>query len=126
MPADFDSWVSQSAPSANFGSDATLKVESKPGANDRALVHFALPPVPPGCKLVGATLRLYSSSATDGRTLEALRVASAWSELGVTWANQPATRRAGGDALSPALGLRRVGRARPDARHVRARRATAS
>ena len=91
MVADFDSWVSQAAPSTNFGPDATLKVESTLGANDRALVHFALPPIPPGCKLVGATLRMHSSAATAGRTLQALRVGSAWSELGVTWTNQPAT-----------------------------------
>jgi Bacterial Ig-like domain len=89
--ADFDSWVSQAPSGGNFGSDATLQVRSGGGGNQRALVHFALPTAPPGCKLVGATLRLYSSSATNGRTLEALRVASAWSELGVTWSNQPLT-----------------------------------
>ena len=44
--------------------DAEGRVEA--GANDRALVHFALPPVPPGCRLVGATLRLYSSAGDRG------------------------------------------------------------
>jgi predicted outer membrane repeat protein len=89
--SDFDSWVSQNVPGANFGTDSILKVKSLSGGNQRALVHFTLPRVPPGCKLVGATLRLYSSSATEGRTLEALRVASDWSEFGITWANQPET-----------------------------------
>ena len=97
-----DSWVSQAAPSANFGNDATLKAASKLGGNERALVHFALPLVPPGCKLVGARLRLHSSAATDGRTLEARRVVSAWGELGVTWANQPA---AAGPAATTDSGL---------------------
>jgi CSLREA domain-containing protein len=91
VPADFDSWVSQSAPSANFGGDSILKVASQGGGNERALVHFRLPSVPPGCRLVGATLRVHSSSAAAGRTLEALRVSSDWSESGVTWSSQPAT-----------------------------------
>jgi hypothetical protein len=91
VPADFDSWVSQSASGTNFGNDSILKVGSPSGGTERALVHFDLPPVPPGCKLVAATLRLYASSTTDGRTLEAVRIASNWSELGVTWGNQPAT-----------------------------------
>jgi CSLREA domain-containing protein len=89
--SDFDSWVSQSASGSNFGNDSILKVGSPSGGTERALVHFDLPPVPPGCKLIAATLRVYASSATEGRTLEAVRIASDWSELGVTWSNQPAT-----------------------------------
>jgi Bacterial Ig-like domain len=89
--SDFDSWVSQGVPGANFGSDAILKVKSLPGVNQRSLVHFTLPPIPPGCKVTGATLRLYSPSAVEGRSLEALRLASDWSEFGVTWDNQPET-----------------------------------
>jgi predicted outer membrane repeat protein len=88
---DFDSWVKQATPNANFGVDSILKVESQGGANERALLHFPLPSAPPGCKLVGATLRLHSSAATEGRTLEALRVVSEWDELSVTWGNQPGT-----------------------------------
>jgi hypothetical protein len=89
--ADFDSWVSQSASSSNFGNDSILKVKSQGGGNERALVHFDLPPIPPGCKLISASLRLYAASAAEGHTLEAVRIASDWSELGVTWGNQPAT-----------------------------------
>jgi CSLREA domain-containing protein len=102
VPADVDSWVSQSVPAANFGNDSILKVKSLPGVNQRALVHFALPPAPPGCHLVSAKLRLFSSAANVDRTLEAVRVASGWSELGVTWANQPA---AAGPAATAASGL---------------------
>ena len=86
--ADFDTWISQSSPATNFGADSILNVEA-PGK--RALVHVALPSAPPGCRLVGATLRLYSSSATDGVTLEALRVPSDWHRLDVTWNDQPGT-----------------------------------
>jgi CSLREA domain-containing protein len=89
--SDYDSWISQSGSSSNFGNDSILDVQSESGGNERALVHFDLPPVPPGCKLVSATLRLYASSMTDGRTLQAVRIGSNWDELGVTWGNQPAT-----------------------------------
>ena len=62
--------------------------------------------MPPGCELVGAQLRLYSSSATDGRTLQALRIATPWDELGVTWDSRPAT--AGPVATAPSgLDVRR-------------------
>jgi len=88
---DYDSWISQSAASSNFGNDSILRVEADAGGSERALVHLDLPPIPPGCKLISATLRLYAASATEGRTLEAVRIASEWSELGVNWAMQPAT-----------------------------------
>jgi hypothetical protein len=58
----------------------------------RALVRFALPAnVPDACTVQSATLRLYAGSVTSGRTLQALRLASGWSENSVTWGNQPAT-----------------------------------
>jgi CSLREA domain-containing protein len=98
--SDFDSWINETAHGANFGTDSILKAKSLPGANHRALVHFTLPTVPPGCRLVGATLRLYSSASTEGRTLEALRVASDWSEFGVTWENQPETAGSAAKAQS--------------------------
>jgi hypothetical protein len=55
-------------------------------------VRFALPAsVPAGCVVQSATLRMFAASWTTGRTLQASRVASAWSENGITWANQPQT-----------------------------------
>ena len=91
VPADYDSWVSEGTPASNFGSDSILKIKSLAGGNQRALVHFTLPVIPPGCNLVGATLRLFSSSAIEGRTLEALRIDSEWNETDVTWGSQPET-----------------------------------
>jgi hypothetical protein len=41
--------------------------------------------------VTGAQLRLFAGSSTNSRTLQALRVNAAWTETGVTWANQPAT-----------------------------------
>jgi hypothetical protein len=85
-----DSWVLSSATTSNHGSDGVLKVESKQGDNARALVRFELPQLPAGCVVTQASLQLHAGSATGGRTLQALRIASPWTEAGVTWSNQPA------------------------------------
>jgi CSLREA domain-containing protein len=97
--ADADSTVDQSDPEKNFGEDSSLKVRSAPGGNMRALVRFPLPAIPPGCAVIGSTLRLTAGGSVAGRTLEVLRLASNWTELGVRWINQPATD--GDPALAP-------------------------
>jgi hypothetical protein len=77
-------------------------VQSKESNNNyRALVRFAMPAsLPAGCVIQSATLRLYSPSATSGRTLQALQVAAAWTEGVVTWSNQPATTGAAATTAS--------------------------
>jgi hypothetical protein len=90
--ANADAWIDQGSPSSNKGTDSNLKVMSKSGANLRAVVRFALPTeIPEGCVVESATLRLYAGSSRNGRTLQALSVNAAWTENGVTWANQPTT-----------------------------------
>jgi hypothetical protein len=88
-----DAWIDQNSPTNNKGTDSILKVQSKgPADNFRALVRFTLPTgVPQGCVVESATLRLYAPTARTGRTLQALPLASPWSENGVTWNNQPGT-----------------------------------
>jgi hypothetical protein len=99
--ADADAWIDQGSPSSNKGTDSSLKVMSKAGANLRSLVHFALPAaLPEGCVVQSATLRLYAGSFRGGRTLQALQVTSAWTENDVTWANQPATTGAAATTAS--------------------------
>ncbi len=97
-----DAWLEQNSPSSNKGGDSILKVKSQgPTDNFRALVQFNLPgTLPNGCVILSATLRLYSPSWTDDRTLEALRVNSNWAENSVTWANQPATAGAAATTTS--------------------------
>jgi large repetitive protein len=89
--ADRDAWVLQSSPTNNYGNDSGLKVDSKSGGNARALVRFALPEIPTGCVLKSATLRLYSASFKEGRTLQVNRLLSVWNETGVNWGSQPAS-----------------------------------
>jgi hypothetical protein len=86
-----DSWILQDSGGQNYGTDSGLKVDSKSGANARALFRFNLPAVPAGCQVTSAKLRLYATSYKTGRTLQALMVAAPWTEGGLTWNNQPAT-----------------------------------
>jgi hypothetical protein len=86
-----DSWILQSSSSSNYATDSVAKVDSKSGGNARALFQFAMPPIPAGCQVTSAQLRLYAGSSTSNRTLQALRVNAPWTETGVTWGNQPAT-----------------------------------
>lgn len=86
-----DSWVEQGSTS-NKGTDGILKVQGKNSNNMRALLRFALPTnVPAGCVVQSAELRLYAASWKNGRTLQVFRLNGAWTEYGVTWANQPGT-----------------------------------
>jgi hypothetical protein len=90
--ASADAWLDENSATTNKGGDAILKVRSKgPRDNFRALVRFALPPLPPGCAIESATLRLHAASSTPGRSLEAVSVTGTWTENGVHWANQPTT-----------------------------------
>ena len=53
--------------------------------------------------MTGATLRFYNKSPIPGRTLEALANSAAWTENGVTWANQPGTIGSASTAATPVL-----------------------
>ncbi|TDD29679.1 DNRLRE domain-containing protein [Kribbella turkmenica] len=96
-----DSWLLQSSGGQNYGTDSVLKVDTKSGANARAVVRFNLPAIPAGCQLLDAKLRLYATSYKSGRTLQALRLNGPWTETNVTWNNQPATTGTAATAASP-------------------------
>ena len=86
-----DAGIDENSPGANKG-DSVLKVQSKgPGDDFRALVRFTLPAVGEGCGVSAATLRLHSEKDQPGRTLEVRRLATPWSEMGVTWSIRPPT-----------------------------------
>jgi glucosylceramidase len=92
LTAVADAWFDQASTSDNKGSDSILKVMSKgPVNNLRAAVRFAHPAAPSGCAVASATLRLYAGSARSGRTIDVLRLASGWTEPGITWNTQPPT-----------------------------------
>ena len=95
LDAVADAWILQSSATSNYEKDSVLKVDTKSGANARALVRFALPAIPAGCRVVDAKLRLYASSYKEGRTVQAVQLTQAWEENKVTWANQPTTSTTG-------------------------------
>src|SRR5918999_2962040 len=85
-PVEADAWVDLNSPLANKGSDAVLDVSG----DARALVRFQLPrEVPASCVVESARLRLYADSGTEGSRVEAVPIASAWSESTVNWEDQP-------------------------------------
>ncbi|HSF98967.1 MAG TPA: right-handed parallel beta-helix repeat-containing protein, partial [Ornithinibacter sp.] len=92
-----DAWVDANSTQSNKGSDAVLSVSG----TTRSLVRFALPAgVPQGCVVELARLRMYADSGTDGARVEALPLASTWSESVVTWDSQPAATGAPAGAWS--------------------------
>lgn len=93
VTASADSYVDGGlfARESNFGTATSLHVRSDALGSRRTLVRFTLPTTPSYCSVVGATLRLNATSASAGRTLQAFRAASAWTESGVTWSNVPGT-----------------------------------
>jgi predicted ribosomally synthesized peptide with SipW-like signal peptide len=102
VTAGADAWIDQAAPSSNLGADSVLKVTTKgPNLNTRALVQFNLPSLPAGCSVTTATLRMHNKSPVSGRTLAAYANSAAWTENGVTWANQPGTTGSASTAATP-------------------------
>ncbi|HEV2951758.1 MAG TPA: DNRLRE domain-containing protein, partial [Actinomycetota bacterium] len=93
-----DGWADQVVPLENFWVHTELNVRS--GAtvpdtgpiapeNARAFFRFGLQSDAPDCELESATLRLYSSSHTEGRTLVAVPLAETWKESTLNWVTQP-------------------------------------
>jgi hypothetical protein len=101
VTSDADTWVDEYQPTTNRGTQTSLEIQSRNGRNRRVLVHFALPAAP-FCTVSSATLRLNSTNADLGRTLQAYRVVGAWTESGVTWNTQPAAAGSPATAASSA------------------------
>lgn len=92
VSANADSYVREDQANTNFGNSGVLEVQSRHNQrNRRALVKFTLPSTPSNCSVTAATVRLNAASSTAGRTLQARRVTSAWTEGAVTWNLQPTT-----------------------------------
>lgn len=107
VTASTDAYVDQENPGTNYGNTTTLSVQSRNGSrNRRALVRFSLPSIPSNCALTAATLRLDANAATAGRTLQAQRVTSSWTETGVTWNLVPTTTTTGQATVASGTGWR--------------------
>jgi hypothetical protein len=98
-----DTYVDQAEPEQPHGSATTLVVRSGANANARSLLDFSLPPAG-GCAVTSATLRLYSTASTSGRTLEVLRAGSAWTDAAATWGTRPGPTGAAATLVTTAGG----------------------
>ena len=102
--ASQDSYVDHANPTTNFGTGATLRVQTNTlvllNTEQHALVQFSLPSIPAFCSVTSATLSLFSSSAASGRTIQAFKASGSWTETGVTWNNQPSTTGSAATASS--------------------------
>ena len=99
-PVVADTWLDEDSPLTPKGSDPILSVDAgstdidtgAPNGRARALLQFALPEaVPAGCVVASARLSVFSTGEQVGARVEAVRLASAWTESGTAWSNQPAT-----------------------------------
>jgi hypothetical protein len=100
LDASADAYVSQLLPTVNFGSNAALLVEVLTLGNKRTLVNFDLPEIPSHCDLTAATLKLYATGFTSGRTIEVYRADGSWGEGTVTWNSAPGTTGAAATTAS--------------------------
>jgi hypothetical protein len=83
-------YVDQATPTTNYGADATYRVRSLSGSqNRRTLVRFDLPTPPPGCSMTAADLYMYANTPTAGRTINVFRANASWNGGSVTWNTQP-------------------------------------
>jgi hypothetical protein len=84
-----DAFVLSSSPTANRGSNTSLRIR----AGQRiTYVRFNVPSVDPGTAISSATLRIYASNASRCGTggVHVLRASNdTWGERTITWSNQP-------------------------------------
>ena len=105
-----DAEVRQSNPTANYGIVPTMSIGYDAAFQNtmigRALLHFDVSSfLPPGTTVHQATLRLYLAGYCDTvsgtRTLQTYRLTQDWSELTVTWNNQPPFAEGYGSTMVP-------------------------
>jgi large repetitive protein len=90
-----DSTVDQALPTSASGGDDyyMIVVTQGPASNRRAFLRFAMPVISSRCTITSATMQLYTDGADAGQTLGVYRAdpaATLWTEIGLTWNNQPA------------------------------------
>ena len=106
LDASSDAYVNQALPGANFGTLSDLLVEANVlsltflTGDKRTLVKFDLPEIPSNCEPVSATLKLYATGVTTGRTIDVYRAGGSWTEGAVTWDSRPAVAGSAASAAS--------------------------
>jgi hypothetical protein len=106
-----DAYVSQVAPTANFGTETELDVKNLDDGefpdDRRSYVGFDLSTIPSDATIISATFQahLYEAEGAKSVDIELRRVTSGWDEETVTWNNRPDSEAHGGTAVSSAAGV---------------------
>jgi hypothetical protein len=84
-----DSHIRSGGPTRNYGTYSQLTVNWGPTQENRGIVEFNLTPIS-GATINSASLDLYNRANTTNDYFGIYRVTASWSEMVVTWSNQPA------------------------------------
>jgi hypothetical protein len=84
-----DSHIRQGGPSSNYGTYPQLTVNWSPNQPNRGIVEFNLSPIS-GATINSAYIDLYNRANSPRDFFGIYRVNASWSEMSVTWSNQPA------------------------------------
>ena len=83
-----DSWLRQTSPGQNHGSDDELSSRQSPGNGMRPVIRFDLAAVPQATPLLSARAWLYVTERDDtGLPVNLHRITDGWTEHAVTWSN---------------------------------------
>ena len=86
QPSTIDTYMYQSNPTTNYGSENKFQVNQNIGYRQRSLVKFDLSSIPPGVQITSATLKLYLQyTSAQGRTYCVYRLTQSWTETGANW-----------------------------------------
>ena len=85
-PVDQDSFLKESSPDENHGSDEELIVKNKPTDSFQTIYRYDLSTIPANSVISSATATYYVKAEDDsGDPVNVYRVATSWTEGGVTW-----------------------------------------
>ena len=93
-----DTYISYAAPDTNYGTAPTLYVGKNETSIGRSLFQFDLSTIPGGSTVISATFQAYLvafSTTPSSLYVELQRVDDSWTELGVSWNNQPGSTSIG-------------------------------
>jgi hypothetical protein len=104
-----DSFVELDNPDANNGTQTEMSVDGDPTQTNRAFVRFDVSSIPAGSTVGHATLMLcFAANLAEGRVHELRLVTSDWTEMGVTWNNQPTVSATVTDSITVPSGAQCV------------------
>lgn len=86
-PVDQDTWLSELAPTVNYGNDAELKANNQAGDNKRALYRFDLSAIPAGWRVLSATAKFFVTQNDPAAPVNVYRITDDWAEGSATWSS---------------------------------------